>query len=217
MHAISAPQNFLTSRVIIQSQDVMQSPQKPAEADRSARWEGYLRACAKGEQTALSSLYDESSQLVYTIAYRVLGNRDDADEVTVDVYRQIWRDSSRFDLNRGSPAAWVTVLARSRAMDRLRSRQIRVRVERQLPESAVEIRDQAPDPERTVRDNERSAKMKSALAQLPEQQRKVIELAFFDGLSHGDISARLAIPLGTAKTRIRMAMSKLRGLLEENL
>ncbi len=136
----------------------------------------------------------------------------DAEEVTLDVYTQAWRQAARFDAGRGEPIAWLLMLARSRAIDRLRARGGVCRHEEDLDQ----VRDLAStliDPESGSALAQRASTVRAALACLPAEQREVIELAYFQGLTHTEISERLAQPLGTAKSRIRLALQRLRQTL----
>ena len=171
-----------------------------------------VRRIAAGDAAALSELYDLSSRYVYGICLKVLRNPADAEEVTLDVYTQAWRQAARFDANRGEPLAWLLMLARSRAIDRLRARGGARRHE----EDFEKVRDLASplvDPESGSALAERASTVRAALAGLPAEQREVIELAYFQGLTHTEIAERLAQPLGTAKSRIRLALQRLRQTL----
>jgi len=168
-----------------------------------------VRRIAAGDAAALSELYDLSSRYVYGICLKVLRNPADAEEVTLDVYTQAWRQAARFDANRGEPLAWLLMLARSRAIDRLRARGGARRHE----EDFEKVRDLASplvDPESGSALAERASTVRAALADLPAEQREVIELAYFQGLTHTEIAEKLAQPLGTAKSRIRLALQHLR-------
>jgi RNA polymerase sigma-70 factor (ECF subfamily) len=180
---------------------------------RDDRWRQLTQRAAAGDRDALGELYDESSALVYTLALRILGNPEEAEEVTLDVYMQVWRGTARFDAGKGSAGAWLTVLARSRAIDRLRSTAARRTVERPLPTGADTHHAAGRDEWACVL-QERASLVRAALASLPGDQREAIELAFFEGLSHSELAARLGQPLGTVKTRIRLGMTKLRRLLQ---
>lgn len=177
-----------------------------APAER-AQWDHYVRRCALRDESALAALYDESSRLAFTVALRILQNEADAAEVVVDVYRQVWESASRFDAQRGSAGAWITIIARSRAMDRLRHRRVR------QPGELEELRDvisSQPSPETLAITSQRSGWLAQALALLSAEQRQALELAFFRGLSHSEIADGLGLPLGTVKTRIRGAVARLR-------
>ena len=187
-----------------------------AGSDREASpgWEELVRGCAKGDSTALSALYDQTSSLVYGVALRVLANPADAEEITIDVYTQVWRTAANFENTRGSVTAWLIMLARSRAIDRIRSRATRMRRETPVVEAAA-IPDAGDNPEAVTEAGQRQARVRAAMAGLPQDQRKVVELAFFSGLSHAELAERLQLPLGTVKTRIRSSMMKLRESLGE--
>jgi RNA polymerase sigma-70 factor (ECF subfamily) len=167
---------------------------------------------ADRDADALAGLYDESSSLIYSLVYRILGNVADAEEVTLDVYTQVWQNAEKFDESRGSVASWLVTLARSRAIDRLRSRAARQTREEPLA-PAREFRDVAALPEEAGMLSQERRFVRAALESLSPEQREAIELAYFSGLSHSELAARLNQPLGTIKTRIRLGMMKLRGLL----
>lgn len=171
-----------------------------------------MRRIAAGDAAALSEFYDLSSRYVYGICLKVLRNPADAEEVALDVYTQVWRQAARFDAGRGEPLAWLLMLARSRAIDRLRSRG----GVRRHEEDFEQVRDLASpgiDPETGSSLAQRASTVRAALAGLPAEQREVIELAYFQGLTHTEIAEKLAQPLGTAKSRIRLALARLRQTL----
>jgi RNA polymerase sigma-70 factor (ECF subfamily) len=184
-------------------------PQGAVRPDAAA----LMRRIVSGDAAALSDLYDLSSRYVYGICMKVLRNAADAEEVTLDVYTQAWRQASRFDAGRGEPLAWLLMLARSRAIDRLRSRGSVLRNEEELGE-ARELASPGIDPETGSSLAQRASTVRAALAGLPAEQREVIELAYFEGLTHTEIAERLAQPLGTTKSRIRLALQRLRSALD---
>ena len=179
-----------------------------ARADRSGQSD-LMRRFSTGDTSALSELYDQSSRFVYGICLRVLRNPADAEEVTLDVYTQAWRQAARFDGDRGEPLTWLLMLARSRAIDRLRSRGGVRRNEEDL-EGARDLVAQGADPETSSSLAQRASTVRAALMGLPAEQREVIELAYFEGLTHTEIAERLGQPLGTAKSRIRLGLAHLR-------
>jgi RNA polymerase sigma-70 factor, ECF subfamily len=183
------------------------------EAARESSWERYVERSAGGDQSAMAALYDESSRLVHSVAMRVLGDQADADEVTLDVYTQVWKTAATYEASRGSVTAWLVMLARSRALDRARSRGSRSKHETPLPES-YEFHDYAATPEKATEFNLRRTRIASALNSLPHEQRELVQLAFFDGMSHSELAEKLGQPLGTVKTRIRSGILKLREQLE---
>jgi RNA polymerase sigma-70 factor (ECF subfamily) len=180
---------------------------------REAAWREYIERARERDHQALAQLYDESCQLVYSLALRILGNPADAEEVTLDVYAQVWRDAAKFDPERGTAAAWLMTLARSRAIDRLRSGAARRSVEDPFA-AVVDVADPGRRPDELGIASQQRLMIQSALAALAPEQREAIELAYFGGLSHTELAARLRQPLGTIKTRIRLGMMKLRELLD---
>ena len=176
-----------------------------------------LARVVKGDQQAFSQLYDHSSTLLFTLAVRILGNHEEAAELLQDVYLEVWRKVSRYDVGRGTPVAWLVTLTRSRAIDRLRARATRgYRATQSLEAGAADqVADLGPNPFETQADQELRISIGAAVAGLPQAQRQAIELAYYEGLSHVEIAARLNQPLGTVKTRIKLGMSKLRDGLQQ--
>jgi RNA polymerase sigma-70 factor (ECF subfamily) len=180
----------------------------PIEED----WNGLVEKAAGGDQSAMAQLYDASSARVFGLAMRVLGDRNAAEDAVVEVYAQAWRDASRFDARRGNARAWLLTIARSRAIDILRSR-------RREPacdplEAANEVHSGAAGPEDQSSELQRRNYVRAALENLHPEQREAIELAYFFDFSHSEIASKLGQPLGTIKSRIRSGMMVLRELLE---
>ena len=167
---------------------------------------------ATGDQSALTTLYDATNRLIYSLILRVLSDVSSAEEVLVDVYTQVWRQAASYDANRGAPLAWMATIARSRAIDRLRSGW-----QDQRRKEPLEVLGDAPanaaSPEETTAASERQRFVREALNILTPEQREVIELAYYSGLSHSEIAEKLNQPLGTVKTRTRLGMMKLREAL----
>jgi len=157
-------------------------------------------------------LYDRHARPVYSLALRILQDQGEAEDIVQDVFSQAWRQAANYDPSRGAVAAWLFTLARSRAIDRLRARRAR-------PEQAVDDRQAANvvDPrvpaDLQLLSAEQVGQVRAALEALPVLQRVAIELAYYEGLTHIEIAARLEQPLGTVKTRIRLALGKLRDVL----
>jgi RNA polymerase sigma-70 factor (ECF subfamily) len=173
---------------------------------------GLVEQIAQGEQAALGTLYDSTNRLIYGLILRVLGEASAAEEVLLDVYTQVWRQAASYDTQRGSPLAWLTTIARSRAIDRLRSGW----QTQQRQESLDVVTDRetvAASPEEMTVMSERQRIVRQAMSVLSPEQREVIELAYYSGLSHSEIAAKLNQPLGTVKTRTRLGMMKLRDAL----
>ena len=169
-----------------------------------------VRLMAAGDGSALATLYDRHARVTYSLALRILGEPQEAEEVVQDVFSQAWRQASRFDRSRGAVVAWLLMMTRSRSIDRVRAR-------RAMPAAAGDpdqafglIADSADGPERVALTTERAARLKEALDTLPLIQRVPIELAFFEGLTHVEVAERLEVPLGTIKTRIRLGLMKMK-------
>ena len=170
-----------------------------------------IRSVAQSDQHALAALYDSTSRLVYGLVLRILRDAGAAEEVLLDVYAQVWRQAAQYSERRGSPLAWLTTIARSRAIDRLRAGRHEEQRGQQL-DLAVQTAT-TENLEEAMALRETQAKVRAALAALAPEQREVIELAYYSGMSHSEIAARTGQPLGTVKTRTRLGMMKLRELL----
>lgn len=172
-----------------------------------------LQAIAGGEENALSQLYDRYRLILFGLLVRILHNQSEAEEVLQDVFIQVWQRAHDFDEARGKPFTWLVTLTRSRAIDRLRALGARERATQEATRDIPEIwSDAVSDAIRA----ERSRLVRKALARLPEEQRRALFLAYFEGLSQSEISARLSAPLGTVKTRVRSGLIKLREMLERH-
>jgi RNA polymerase sigma-70 factor, ECF subfamily len=168
-----------------------------------------VRRIAGGCGDALGVFYDRYSSLVWGLLRRMLGESGEAEEVLQEAFLQVWRDADRFDPERASPRGWLLLIARSRALDRLRKR---AAIQRREEALAQETAGRAVTPlgSRRLEHRERRRRIGSALDRLPREQRRVIELAFFHGLSQTEIAAHLGAPLGTVKSRALLGMKKLR-------
>jgi len=171
-----------------------------------------LARLVQGDSSALAALYDETSRSVYGLCIRILGDAADAEETTLDVFTQAWRQAARYDSSRGEVVTWLLTLAHSRAIDKLRSR-ASVRKREQGLDEAAELVSLSSDPEASSAASQRARRVRQALDVLSADQRQVIELAYFEGLTHVEIAERIRQPLGTAKSRIRLGMIKLREAL----
>jgi RNA polymerase sigma-70 factor (ECF subfamily) len=171
-----------------------------------------VESVAAGDQSALAALYDATNRFIYSLILRVLGDMGSAEEVLIDVYTQLWRQAASYDANRGAPLAWMATIARSRAIDRLRSSW-----QDQHRKESLDVLGDAPanaaSPEESAAASERQRFVREALNLLTPEQRRVIELAYYSGLSHSEIAEKLNQPLGTVKTRTRLGMMKLREAL----
>lgn len=169
-----------------------------------------LRAVARGDEQAIAALYDRYRVILFGLILRILHSQPEAEDVLQEVFLQVWRRASDFDETRGRPFTWLVTLARSRAIDRLRSLDSR---DRTATEAARATPDSISDAATDAVKSEQGEIVRSALAQLPEEQRRALVLAYFEGLTQSEIAARLNSPLGTVKTRMRAGMIRLRELL----
>src|SRR5262245_2181618 len=175
-------------------------------------WAPEVERAASGDADGLAQLYDGTVSLVYGLALRIVRDAGGAEEITEDVYMQVWRQAARYDAARGSVVRWLLTLTRSRAIDRLRAGA--TQRERSAPlEEAADVLDTMPGPEHAVTEGERRTRVRAALARLSAEQRQAVELAYFRGMSHSEIASHVGVPLGTVKTRIRLGMDRLRASL----
>jgi RNA polymerase sigma-70 factor (ECF subfamily) len=156
-----------------------------------------------GDQQAMSELYDRYGKVIYAVSLRVLQDAAAAEDVLQDVFLQLWRNPDAFDASRGNLAAWLAVIARHRSIDRLRKRRPEVDIEDCVIAGGPDLRDET---ERALV----IEKVRVVLAEMNPDQRKVLELAFFQGLTHTEIAEKTGEPLGTIKTRIRSGLQLLR-------
>jgi len=170
-----------------------------------------LKACSLGEEAAFAKLYDATAARLFGLVLRIVRDRAQAEEVTQDAYLDIWRNSSRFDSDRGSALSWLMTIGHRKAVDRVRSAEATRR-----RDTAYEARDQASPFDQTVEEAHRNLdaqRVRKALDTLTETQRGAVELAYFGGYTHREVAAMLELPLGTAKTRIRDGLIRLRDTL----
>ena len=169
-----------------------------------------LKAIAARDEVALAQLYDRYRAILFGLLMRILNNREEAEDVLQEVFLQVWRKAADFDENRGRPFTWLVTLGRSRGIDRLRTLAARERVaEAGAREPSEEISDAATDAFKS----EQRGLVSDALAKLPDEQKRPIMLAYFEGLTQSEIATSLGAPLGTVKTRMRTGMIRLRELL----
>ena len=172
-----------------------------------AQWVELVRAIAAGHQSALHALYERAHRPVFTVIVRITANRESAEELTLDVFHDVWRRASRYDPADGTVLGWIMNQARSRAIDRLRSdhRRKRVDTDDRSPPS-----DSAADPQDVLAFKQQGRALRDALGMLTPEERQTMEVAFFGELTYAEVAARQQEPLGTVKTRIRSALHKLR-------
>ncbi len=173
-----------------------------------------LHAVARGDEEALARLYDQYRVILFSVLVRILKSREEAEDVLQEVFLQVWRRAKDFDQSRGKPFTWLVTLARSRAIDRIRQLGARQR----LADSAAQnTSDVVSDAVSDTLHSEQREIVARALATLPDEQRRTLNLAYFDGLTQSEIAEQLGTPLGTVKTRMRSGMIKLRELLGEQM
>jgi RNA polymerase sigma-70 factor (ECF subfamily) len=186
-------------------------------ADRSKRveaetaWVALVQSIAAGDQLALHALYERTHRVVFTLIMRITSNRETAEELTVDVFHDVWRRASRYDASNGTVLGWIMNQARSRAIDRLRFDHRKKRLDPDRDASSVAV--EATESQDALELEERRRALQAALAVLTPDERRAIESAFFSELTYAEVAARLNQPLGTVKTRIRSGLHKLRQAL----
>lgn len=178
----------------------------PPERD----WAMLVQAIGEGDQLALHALYARAHRIVFTLAFRITANRQTAEELTVDVFHDVWRGAARYDPANGTVLGWIMNQARSRAIDRLRfdGRKKRTDGGEKQPDAEPEA-----DPHDVLEVREQAESLRAAMTVLTPDERQAIETTFFAGLTHAEAAARLNEPLGTIKTRIRSGLHKLRDTL----
>jgi RNA polymerase sigma-70 factor, ECF subfamily len=170
-----------------------------------------LTKIADGDRNALSQLYDRYSRLIYAVAWKSLNSVEDCEEVVLEVFAQVWRIADRFDAEKGTPEQWIFTLAHSRILDRLRKLQrinkvnTAIAAEKEIAFSTISV-----DPLEAVEIAERRQEVLAALSQIPPEQRQVIEMSYYQGLTHTEIAIATGLSLGTVKTRLRLGLSKLK-------
>jgi RNA polymerase sigma-70 factor (ECF subfamily) len=173
-----------------------------------------LAQVARSDGAALRQLYDRYGGRVMAVAQRILTSRSEAEEIVQEAFVDVWYRATQFDPTRGSAESWILAIARNRAIDRLRSRASQTRVRSEAARE-VDASPQAATPLESAAERETRKRVEKALAELPAEQRRVVELAFWRGLSQSEIAAETGDPLGTVKGRARAALEKLARLLPE--
>jgi RNA polymerase sigma-70 factor (ECF subfamily) len=173
-------------------------------------WAELVRSIAAGDQLALHALYERAHRPVFTLIMRITANRETAEELTIDVFHDVWRRASGYDAANGTVLGWIMNQARSRAIDRLR---FESRKKRTAGGDGQPLDEAAADPSDVLELREQGESLRAALTALTPDERQAIETTFFGGLTHAEAAARLNQPLGTIKTRIRSGLHKLRQTL----
>jgi RNA polymerase sigma-70 factor (ECF subfamily) len=175
-----------------------------------------LRLVTRQDENALGALYDRFSRLVYSMALNVVNDEAAAEEITQDVFLNVWKKASSYDVSHAKVVTWIASIARHRAIDILRARSVRpVNQEFSWEEEPLLEIASPLDVEKEAELHQRQQKVRLALTKLPQDQRKVMALAYFGGYSHSEMAKMLNEPIGTVKTRLRLAMQKLRQFLDE--
>jgi RNA polymerase sigma-70 factor (ECF subfamily) len=174
-------------------------------------WVGLVQSIATGDELALHALYERTHRIVFTVIVRIVNNRETAEEVTLDVFHDVWRRAATYDAAGGSVVGWIMNQARSRAIDRLRFEQRKKRVDNGA-DSALPMTS-ADDPREALDVREQGRLLRDALKVLTPEERQTIETAFFSEMTYCDVAAKLNQPLGTVKTRVRSGLGKLRRAL----
>jgi RNA polymerase sigma-70 factor, ECF subfamily len=186
--------------------EASRSSDRPAENMSAADDMGLLTRIQSGDQEAMSALFDRYGTMVYSVALRVLKDAGEAEDVMQEIFVQVWKNPGAFVSGKGSLGGWLVVVARNRSIDIIRRRRPTEQVELfALPSSTNLAREAEQD--------SLLGKIRGVMVSLPEEQRKSVELAFFEGLSHSEIAERTGDPLGTVKTRIRLALTTIRKAL----
>ena len=178
-------------------------------------WVALVQSIGRGDQLALQALYARTHRVVFTLIMRITGNRETADELTIDVFHDVWRRAPAYTPEGGSVVGWILNQARSRAIDRLRFDQRKKRVNNHTDNPPAVSAERSPQEAFDV--SEQGRLLRHALEALTPQERQAIETAFFSELTYSEVAARLDQPVGTVKTRIRSGLSKLRQLLGQTL
>ncbi len=183
----------------------------PAPADLDL-----IERIRQGDQSALDLLYERYSSPVYSLIWKILQSSEEAEDVALDVFWQVWRQADRYDPARGAPPAWIFTLARSRAIDRLRSRSRREdrTISIDDPSLHFDPLDENASPDQVVSFRQSRDAVRTAMEKLSVVQREAVALAFLKGMTHVEISEKLGLPLGTVKTRIRQGLIRLRRHLD---
>jgi RNA polymerase sigma-70 factor (ECF subfamily) len=184
----------------------LRSPAEPSASDAEL-----MRGIARGDRESFAALYDRHAAILFGVVLRILRDRAEAEDVLQESFLQVWQRAASYDESRGRALPWLMLLARSRALDRVRARRLR---ERTAFDLAWESERSAPPPAAIV--TEDAPIVRRALEQIPEAERSALMLAYFDGLSQSEIAASQQKPLGTVKTHMRTGLKRLRELLGED-
>ena len=175
-----------------------------------------VQAVVEGDSEAIAELFDRYSGMLTALSLRILNDPADVEEILQETFLQVWNQAGRYDAKRSSVSTWLVLIARSRSIDRLRSRQVKLRTAAAARQENPDIHT-SPKGVSNVLKQERRMRLQEEMAKLPEEQRQVLELAFYGGMTQSEIAEQTRIPLGTVKTRTLLAMKKLRKALHQEI
>lgn len=183
---------------------------RESATDRNLRWQGYISEIGQDNETALAQFYDESKALVYSLALKTLNDQPDAEEVTLDVFKNVWINASKYESGRSNPTTWLIMMTRSRSIDKIRSRKSIQEVSDIIEK---EIASTGSSTDSATLESEQRKIVLAALSELNSKQRQVVELAYFYQYTQTEIASKLDIPVGSVKSTIRLATEKLKKTL----
>jgi len=175
-----------------------------------------VRSIVARDADAIAELFDRYSGMLSALSMRILSDPADVEEILQETFLQVWNQAGRYDAKRSSVSTWLVLIARSRSIDRLRSRQVKLRTAKAARQENRDIHT-SPKGVGTVLMKERRRRLQEEMARLPQEQRQVLEMAFYGGMTQSEIAEQAGIPLGTVKTRTLLAMKKLRQALREEI
>jgi RNA polymerase sigma-70 factor (ECF subfamily) len=175
-----------------------------------------VQAIVERRSDAVAELYNRFSSVLLALAQRILGDRSDAEEILQETFLQVWRQADRYDPKRSSVSTWLVLIARSRSIDRVRSRRVKQKTQVAAQRERLETH-ASPTGVHSVLNEEQRKRLQDELGRLPAEQRQVLEMAFYQGMTQSEIARQTEIPLGTVKTRTLLAMKKLRKALQEEI
>jgi RNA polymerase sigma-70 factor (ECF subfamily) len=191
-------------------------PQEDASA-RASKLAGFVEGMARGEQESLARLYDETSSLIHGLLRRMLEYQEDAEEALLDVYMKAWRNAPSYTADRGAVQPWLVIMARNIAIDKIRQKRAQPKTFSIEFDYEMELISSSASPEQQTQQAQTRRAVQAGMRELPAEQREVLELAFFGGLTHSELAKRFDQPLGTIKTRIRIGLLRLKGLMEKGV
>lgn len=192
------------------------SPSRPGASVESLDDKELVQAIVERKTDAVAELYDRYSGMLKALSQRILHDPSDAEEILQETFLQVWNQAGRYDPKRSSVSTWLVLISRSRSIDRLRSRQVKLRTATAAGRENPDIHT-SPQGVGNVLGQERRKRLRDEMAKLPSEQSQVLELAFYGGMTQSEIAKQTGIPLGTVKTRTLLAMKKLRQALSEEI